>query len=511
MILWKSIKANGLHEVYHLFQKISDTLFFSTTVTFAGHPFLDYCASICSGVKLNCCPNKREDKIKRRTNFSTRIADQDTNSNFMKHHPVNPELFISNRAKLSQKLKPNSVMVLHSNDLFPSNGDGVLPYHQNSNLLYLSGVDQEETILILAPYFPDEKLREVLFLKETNAHIATWYGHKLTKKEAQAATGIKTVKWLDEFDLTLQTILAETENIYLESNEHIRNASVTETRNDRFSKECRSKYPLHTYRRLAPIIYDLRTVKEKLEIDQLQTACDITEKGFRRILNFAKPGVWEFEIEAEYLHEFVSNRSRGFAYDPIIAGGGNSCVLHYIENNKQVKDGDVLLMDVGAEYGNYQADMTRTIPVNGRFSVRQKKVYDVVLRVKNAATDLLVPGNSIPDYHKAVGEIMEAGLLGLGLIDQTDIKNQDPEWPAFKKYFMHGTSHHIGLDVHDVASIYTKFKHGMVFTVEPGIYIPEEGIGIRLEDDIVIQEHGHRNLMGNTPIETEEIEDLMNQ
>ena len=429
----------------------------------------------------------------------------------MKHHPIDPELFITNRAKLSQNFRPNSAMVLHSNDIFPANGDGVLPYHQNSNLLYLTGVNQDETILILAPNFPDEKLREVLFLKETNEHIAVWYGHKLTKEEAQEATGIKSVKWLTEFDLILQTILAETKNVYLESNEHVRNASVTETRNDRFLKSCRSKYPLHTYERLAPIIYDLRTIKEKLEIDQLQTACDITEKGFRRILNFAKHGTWEFEIEGEYLHEFVTNRSKGFAYDPIIASGANSCVLHYIENDKQLSNGDVLLMDVGAEYGNYKADMTRVIPISGRFSKRQRKVYDAVLRVKKAATALLVPGNSIPEYHQEVGEIMEAELVELGLIDRTDIKNQNPDWPAFKKYFMHGTSHHIGLDVHDVASIYSKFRPGMVFTVEPGIYIPEEGMGIRLEDNIMIREDGYTNLMENIPVDAEEVEDLMNQ
>ena len=286
---------------------------------------------------------------------------------------------------------------------------------------------------------------------------------------------------------------------------------MTETRNDRFLKACKTKFPLYGYERLAPIIYDLRTVKEEVEIAQLQMACDITEKGFRRVLAMTKPGVWEFELEAEYIHEFMRNRSRHFAYDPIIAGGKNSCVLHYIENNRQLVDGDVLLMDVGAEYANYQADMTRVLPVNGRFSDRQRKIYDAVLRVKKAATQMLVPGNSIPEYHKAVGEVMEAELLGLGLIDQTDIKNQDPDWPAYKKYFMHGTSHHLGLDVHDVASIYTKFKSGMVFTVEPGIYIPEEGIGIRLEDDMVIRENGHTNLMANIPIEADEIEDLMNQ
>ncbi|MCP4458270.1 MAG: M24 family metallopeptidase, partial [Cytophagales bacterium] len=349
----------------------------------------------------------------------------------MKYHPINPELFVINRAKLKDKLKPDSVVILHSNDMLPTNADGMMSLSQNANLLYLTGVDQEESILILAPDFPDEKMQEILFLKETNEHIAVWHGHKLTKDEARKATGVTNVKWLDEFELTLQTILAETEHIYLETNEHIRQDAVTETRNDRFLKECRAKYPMYKYERLAPVIYDLRTVKEDIEIEQLQTACDITEKGFRRILDKVKPGVWEFELEAEFMHEFMRNRSRHFAYDPIIAGGKSSCVLHYVENNKQLVDGDVLLMDVGAEYANYKADMTRVLPVNGRFSDRQRQVYDAVLRVKKAATQILVPGNTIPEYHKAVGDIMESELLGLGLIDQTDIKNQDPDWPAY--------------------------------------------------------------------------------
>ncbi len=429
----------------------------------------------------------------------------------MKYQAINPELFKTNRAKLKQNLKPNSVVILHSNDIFPTNADGVMPFRQNANLIYLSGVDQEESIIVLAPDFPDEQLREVLFLKETSEHIAIWHGHKLTKEEGKNISGIQNVKWTDEFDLTLQTILAESEHIYLESNEHIRQDVVTETKNDRFLRSCQDQFPLFEYERLAPIIYNLRMVKEDAEIEQLQKACDITEKGFRRVMEMVKPGVWEFEIEAEYLYEFMRNRSRHFAYDPIIGSGSNSCVLHYIENNKQLTDGDVLLMDVGAEYANYQADMTRVLPVNGRFSERQRRVYDAVLRVNKAAKDMLVPGNSIPEYHKAVGKIMEAELVELGLIDKTDIKNQDKDRPAYKKYFMHGTSHHLGLDVHDVASIYAKFEPGMVFTVEPGIYIQEENIGIRLEDDIVIRPDGFTNLMRNIPIEAEEIEDLMNQ
>ncbi len=428
----------------------------------------------------------------------------------MKYHPIDPELYISNRSKLAAKLKPHSAVIIHSNDVFPTNADGTMAFRQNANLLYLSGIEQEETILILAPDHPNEKLREVLFLRKTNEQIAIWEGHKFTKDEARQASGIQTIKWTDEFDLTLLMVLAETEHIYLDTNEHIRNASSTQTRNDRFIRACKENYPMHQYQRLAPIIYALRMVKSPIEIDQIQVACDITEKGFRRILNSVKPGQWEFEVEADLLHEFQLNRSRRFAYEPIIAGGSNSCVLHYLQNDQELNSGDVLLLDVAAEYANYHADMTRTIPVNGRFTPRQRAIYDAVLRVKNGATELLTPGNVIPDYHKAVGELMEKELLQLGLIDKTDVKNQDPDSPAYKKYFMHGTSHHLGLDVHDVASIYAKFEPGMVFTVEPGIYIPEEGIGIRLEDNVVITQNGHTNLMANIPIEAEEIEELMN-
>jgi Xaa-Pro aminopeptidase len=429
----------------------------------------------------------------------------------MKYHPIDAELFVKNRSKLAEKIKTNSVVIIHSNDVFPTNADGTMAFRQNANLLYLTGIEQEETILVLAPDHPNEKLREVLFLRKTNEHIAVWEGHKFTKEEARVASGIQNVKWVEDFDQTLLTVLSETENIYLETNEHIRNGAITQTRNDRFIQECKLKYPMHEYHRLAPVIYALRSVKSAIEIDMIQTACDITEKGFRRILASVKPGVWEFEVEADLLHEFQRNRSRRFAYEPIIAGGANSCVLHYIENDKPLRDGDILLMDVAAEYANYHSDMTRTIPVGGKYSKRQRQIYDAVLRVKNAATELLAPGNAIPEYHHAVGELMEKELLDLGLIDKTDIKNQDPDWPAYKKYFMHGTSHHLGLDVHDVASIYAKFEPGMVFTVEPGIYVPAEGIGVRLEDNIVINKNGHTNLMANIPIEADEIEELMNQ
>lgn len=428
----------------------------------------------------------------------------------MKYLPIGQDLFITNRKKFNARLKPNSVAVFNSSDIMPTSADGTMPFKQDANIFYLSGIDQEESILLLAPDFPDERFREVLFLRETNEEIAVWEGHKYTKDEATNASGIKTVKWLNEFESVLNTILAESEHIYLDSNEHIRNGNQVETRTGRFVKWCQENYPLHEYQRIAPIIYDLRCVKEKREIEMIQHACDITEIGFRRILEFTKPGVWEYELEAEFSYEFLRNRATRFAYDPIIASGGNSCVLHYVENNQQCKDGDIILFDVGAEYGNYNADMTRVIPVNGKFSKRQRQVYDAVLRVKNEAAELLKSGNAIPEYHQAVGEIMERELLTLGLISKSDIEKQDPDWPAYKKYFMHGTSHHLGLNVHDVASIYKKFEPGMVFTVEPGIYIPEEKIGIRLEDNVVITKDGHINLMKNIPIHAEEIESLMN-
>lgn len=428
----------------------------------------------------------------------------------MKYTPLPKELYIRNRAKLATKLAKNSVAIFNSNDILPTNADGTMRFRQNNDLFYLSGIDQEETILLIAPDCPNPAMREVLFLRETNELIAVWEGHKYTKEEAEAASGIKNIQWLANFEQVLNTVVMLSERIYLNTNEHLRAGVVVETRDARFIKSCKEKFPLHAFDRAAPMMHELRGKKEKEEIDQLQIACDITEKGFRRILSFVKPGVTEYEIEAEYLHEFVRNKSKGFAYEPIIASGASACVLHYIENNKACLDGELLLMDVAAEYGNYNADMTRTIPVNGRFSPRQRTVYDAVLRVKNQSSSMLSPGVTIQDYHKEVGLIMQSELVGLGLIDQTDIKNQDPNWPAYKKYFMHGTSHHLGLDVHDVGTMYNPITPGMVFTVEPGIYIPAEGIGIRLENNIVIQENGYFDLMGNIPIEAEEIESLMN-
>jgi Xaa-Pro aminopeptidase len=429
----------------------------------------------------------------------------------MKYHPIGSQLFTYNRERLCKQLPPNSVAVIHSNDILPTNADGVMPFRQNNNLYYLTGADQEESILLLAPDFPDERFREVLFLKETDENIAIWEGHKLTKQEATDISGVKTILWKEQFEQIFYTVLAESKTIYLDTNEHIRAGAETKTRSDRFVKWCLDRYPLYQFERLAPIMQELRMIKSKLETNAIQHACNITEKGFRRILDKLRPGSWEYEIEAEYIHEFVRNRSRGFAYDPIIASGANACVLHYIANNQQCKDGDLLLMDVGAEYANYNADMTRTIPVNGRFTKRQRAVYDAVLHVKTRATDLLRPGTTIKEYHEEVGRIMEGELISLGLLDKHDVANQERANPLYRKYFMHGTSHFLGLDVHDVGSFYKPIEAGMVFTVEPGIYIREEGIGVRLEDNIVVTKDGHDNLMRNIPIHAEEIEDLMNK
>ncbi len=429
----------------------------------------------------------------------------------MRYTPPSKQLYINNRSRLASKLEAKSVAVFNSNDIMPTNADGVMPFRQNNDLLFFTGIDQEDTVLLVMPDYPVKNQREILFLKETNEHIAIWEGHKFTKEEARSLSGIETVYSISEFEQVLNNLMVEADNVYLNSNEHTRAVLGVETKDDRFSKWCHQKYPNHNYKRSAPLMHNLRSVKNKEEIDMLQVACDITEAGFRRVLKFVKPGVLEYEIEAEYIHEFIKSKSMGFAYQPIIASGLDSCVLHYVENKKACSNGDLLLMDVGAEYGNYNADMTRTIPVNGCFTERQRAVYDAVLRVKNEATKMLRPGTIINNFNKEVGLVMEKELLGLGLIDSTDIKNQDPANPAFRKYFMHGTSHFLGLDVHDVGNFYTPITEGMVFTVEPGIYIPEENFGIRLEDDIVIEKDGVFNLMRNIPIEAEEIETLMNE
>jgi len=430
----------------------------------------------------------------------------------MKYHSINNQLFVKNRAKFTAQMKSKSIAVFNSNDVFTTGADTTLPFHQHRDIFYLSGVDQEESILVMFPDAINPIHREVLFVTETNDHIAIWEGAKLTKEQATQTSGIKSVYWLSDFDKVFFDLMTESETVYFNTNEHYRQSVELESREDRFIKKVKRDFPAHNWAKSYPILQDIRGVKEQEEIDLIQTACNITDKGFRRILNFVKPGVMEYEIEAEYMHEFLRNRSKGFAYTPIVGSGYNACVLHYIENNQACKAGDMLLMDVGAEYANFSSDMTRTIPVSGRFTDRQRAVYNAVHRVKDAATEMLIPGTIWAEYHKEVGKIMTSELLDLGLIDKADVQNEDPKWPAYKKYFMHGTSHHMGLDTHDYGALKTPMKANMVFTVEPGIYIPEENMGIRLEDDVVIQETGAPfNLMRNIPIAADEIETLMNQ
>lgn len=426
----------------------------------------------------------------------------------MKYTSLPSSVYTQNRERFMSQLKPNSIAVFNSNDVYPISADSTLPFAQHRDLFYLSGIDQEETIVLLYPDAKDPAHREIVFVRETNAHIAIWEGHKLTKKETTKVSGVETVMWTSLFEQTLLDLAKHAEHIYINTNEHYRAKVETQTREDRYIAWCKKKFPHHKYERSNPILQRLRSIKAAEEIEHIQRACNITEKGFRRILKFVKPGVWEHEIEAEFAHEFLKNRSKGFAYTPIIASGTNSNVLHYIENCKKCKSGDVILLDVGAEYGNYSSDMTRTIPVSGRFSPRQRAVYDAVLKVKNEATKLLVPGVLWKAYHVEVGKLMSSALIDLELLTKNEVADNAE---AYKKYFMHGTSHHLGLDTHDYGLLDEPMQANMVFTVEPGIYIPDEGFGIRLEDDVVIQPIGApKNLMQNIPIDPDEIEALMN-
>jgi Xaa-Pro aminopeptidase len=428
----------------------------------------------------------------------------------MKYLPIDNQLFINNRKKFSAKLATNTIAIFNANDVMPTNADGTMPFRQNNDLFWLSGVDQEESVLVIFPDHTDESQREILFLKETNEHIAIWEGAKLTKESALKTAGIKTVYWLNELEGKIAELIGKCNGIYLNKNIHSRSASAVETRDDRFRKMIADKFSETTIHEVAPIMHELRAIKSNFEIKLMQNACDITEKGLRRILSFIKPGVTEYEIEAELMHEFLKNRSNGFAYQPIIGSGVDSCVLHYIDNNKVCNDGDILLMDFGAEYANYASDLTRTIPVNGKFTNRQKAVYNSVLLVMKEATNMLRPGTIFKEYNAEIGRIMELELIKLGLLDKHDIQKQDAKSPLFKQYFMHGTSHYLGLDVHDVGDFDWPMKEGMVFTCEPGIYILEEKLGIRLENDILITENGPDDLMKHIPIEAEEIEHLMN-
>lgn len=430
----------------------------------------------------------------------------------MRYEPINSELFVRNRERLAALMKPNSMAIFNANDIMPTNADGTMGFRQNNDLFYLTGVDQEETVLLLFPDHPDEKFREVLFLRETSELIAIWEGHKLTKEEAVQTTGmsVKSIYWTSEFDKVFNQMVFEAERVYLNTNEHTRAEVMVQTRDARFIDWFKAHFPLHALERVAPLMHQLRAIKLPQEVELINRAIDITDKMFRRLLKFIKPGVWEYEIEAEMMHEFLRHRSRGPAYTPIIASGANACVLHYIDNSQQCQDGDVILLDLGAEYANYNADMTRSIPVNGRFTDRQKEVYSAVLRVMNEAKQLLKPGNLWDDYHREVGGIIESELIGLKLLDRDEVAKQDPDAPLYKKYFMHGTSHFLGLDVHDVGNKYRRFEPGMVFTVEPGIYIPAEKLGIRLENNVLITGEGNLDLMRQIPLEMEEIEELMN-
>jgi len=430
----------------------------------------------------------------------------------MRHEPIGKELFITNRKRLVKQLKPGSLVVFNSNDIMPSNADGAIGYIQNSDLYYLSGIHQEESIVLICPDFPDKKFREVLFLREPNELLEKWEGHKLTKKEATEISGIETVVWVSGFDKLFHHIMTMggVENVLLNANEHYRAEVVVQSRDARFIEWCQEKYPLHKYKRIAPVMADLRRVKQPREIELMQKACDITECGFRRVLNYLRPGVMEYELEAEFIHEFKRLGSKGFAYTPIIASGANNVILHYIENSQQCHAGDLVLLDVAAEYANYNSDLTRTIPVNGKFTKRQKEVYNAVLRIERQAMKMLRPDVVYFDYQKEIEKMMESEMLKLKLIDKTDIKNQNPENPAYKKYFYHGTSHMLGLDVHDVGNMHDKVQVGSVWTIEPGIYIKEEKFGIRLENNVVIGKNKNHDLMSNIPIEAEEIEEIMN-
>lgn len=427
----------------------------------------------------------------------------------MKYQALSPELFQANRKRFTREMKPNTLAIFLSNDQMPRTGDQFFPFRQNPALYYLCGIDQEETMLVLYPDCPKDGFKELLIIKRTNEHIAVWEGHKYTKDEASAASGIPKVLFLDEAASVLNELILLSEGVYLNINENDRFASPVETAELRYARQFQANYPAHTLYRAQTIMKRLQMLKSQWEVDVIQHCVDITGDAFRRVLQFTKPGVWEYEIEAEITHEFIRRRCTGHAYTPIIASGKNACVLHYIENKDQCRDGDVLLMDFGCEYANYAADLTRCIPVGGRFTERQKAVYNAVLQVMQEARAMLVPGTTLDEYNKEVGKIMESELISLGLLDREAVAKQDPDKPLYKKYFMHGTSHHLGLDVHDLCLRYEPFRAGMVFTCEPGIYIPEENLGIRLENDIVVTDNGPIDLFKNIPIEVDEIESLM--
>jgi len=419
-------------------------------------------------------------------------------------------LFTLNRERLVKKLLPRSLAVLNANDLMPTNADGTMGHLQNADLFYLTGVHQEETILLLAPDAFDPNHREILFVRQPDEQLAIWEGHKLTKESATKISGIKNVKWLAEFPVIFRQVICEMQNVYLNSNEHQRADATVETRDVRFIRDCRKKFPLHRYQRLAPLMHELRVVKSEHEIAAIKATCNLTGKGFKRACKFVKPGVNEAEIEAVFAHEFIRHKGQ-FAYPPIIAGGANNNILHYGQNDQVCKKGELLLLDVGAGLGNYMSDLTRTIPVSGKFSRRQQQVYNAVLRIFRVQVAALVPGKTTKDLRTECEELTAKECVDLGLLKMSDIKKQKPDEPAVKRFFMHGVSHPIGLDVHDVTCNHFKIAPGWVLTVEPAIYIPKENFGVRLENTVLVTENGQLDLMADIPIEADEIEDLMNR
>ncbi len=426
----------------------------------------------------------------------------------MRHQPIDASVFSQNRARLVGLLQRQAVAVVNANDILPTNADGSLLMQPNSDLFHLTGIEQEETILLLAPDAFDEKQREQLFIRQPNEHLKTWEGYKLSKEDATRISGIRQVKWLSEFPAEFHKLMCEAEHVYLNSNEHKRAVVEVETRDARFIRAVQERYPLHQYHRLARLMHRLRVTKSDAEIALIRQACELTGRGFRRLLGFVKPGVNECEVEAELAHEFIRARGK-FAYNPIIASGANSCVLHYNTNDQECRKGDVLLLDVAAGYANYNSDLTRTIPVSGKFTRRQKQVYNAVLRTLRALIQAAVPGTLHRDWQKQAEALLTEECLALGLIKPAQVRKQDPDQPAVKKYFMHGLGHVIGLDVHDVGFMHEPFAPGWVLTVEPGLYIPEEGFGIRLENTIVVTKDGPTDLMQDIPLEADEIEELM--
>lgn len=427
----------------------------------------------------------------------------------MKYIPAPSSLFVDNRRRFAAKLPAGAIAIFNSNDVMPTNADGTMGFKQQTDLFYLCGIDQEESILVIFPSARDAARRECLFVRETSEHLRIWDGEKLTKEQASALSGIQSVFWLGDFDRVVRELMNEATDVYLNRNEHLRSESSVQTRDVRFAEQFRRQYPLHQYHRAFPLVRDLRMVKSEAEIAALREATRITDLGFRRLLGFVRPGVMEYQVQAELSHEYMWHGSNGFAFPPIIASGANACVLHYVTNDKPCNDGDLLLLDTAAEYGNYNSDTTRAIPVSGRFSPRQRAVYDAVLRVMRACFKLIRPGILLADYQKEAAKVMEEELIGLGLLKREDVARQDPKAPLYRRYFMHGMSHHLGLDVHDVADTSIPLAPGNVLTVEPGIYIREEGIGIRLENICVIRENGNEDLCAGMPIEADEIEALM--